>query len=116
MASREGSPNRNKQFLIKRLQEMYGKDFDVIINACENAIRMNEIANEARKALESGDLELDMRIQLVANEFNQRKECVNAWDKIAQYVTPKLKAMEIDGDITHKPHEMWLDIINGSDE
>ena len=80
MASREGSPNKNKQFLLKRLQDMYGADFDPIIKAAENAVRMQELA-------ETSD-----------DEFACRKECVTAWDKIAQYVTPKLKAIEVSGN------------------
>ena len=41
------------------------------------------------------------------------KECVNAWDKIAHYVTPKLKAVEVSGDLQLKPHEDWLDLLDG---
>ena len=94
MPSRQGSPNKNKAFLLDRLKKMYGDDFDPIINACENAIRMSEMANDGGE-----------------EEFNMRKECVNAWDKIAHYVTPKLKAVDITGDLQIKPHEDWLDIL-----
>ena len=95
MASREGSPNKNKQFLLNRLKDMYGEDFDPIINACDNAIKMSELANKG------GD-----------DEFTMRKECVSAWDKIAQYVTPKLKAVEMSGELQLKPHEDWLDLLD----
>jgi len=93
---RTGSPNKNKTFLLDRLKAMYGDDFDPIINACENAIRMSDMAKAGGE-----------------EEFMMRKECVNAWDKIAHYVTPKLKAVEVSGELQHKPHEDWLDLLDG---
>lgn len=100
MPSRAGSPNKNKDFLVARLKDMYGDDFDPIIKACDNAIRMQSIADES-KSIVSDD------------EFNQRKECVNAWDKVAQYTTPKLKAVEVSGEIQHRPHEEWFELLDG---
>lgn len=107
MASRKGSPNRNKDFLLKRLQDMYGDDFDPIINACDNAIRMQDIATMA--VAKEGE---EVTAELMVGEFSMRKECVVAWDKIAQYVTPKLKAVEVDGSLQLKPHEDWLDLLD----
>lgn len=98
MPSRKGSPNKNKDFLVARLKDMYGDDFDPIIKACDNAIRMQSIADES-ESVSSED------------EFNQRKECVTAWDKVAQYTTPKLKAVEVSGEIQHRPHEEWFDLL-----
>jgi hypothetical protein len=83
--------NRNKKFLIDRLEKMYGKDFDPIMRAAANAVRMEEIAQVA-----------------VDDEFNCRKECVAAWDKIAKYVTPTLKAVEVQGVVAAVSHEEWL--------
>ncbi len=40
MASRLGSPNKNKQFLLKKLQDMYGKEFDPIMKMAEIAASM----------------------------------------------------------------------------
>ena len=45
MPSRLGSPNRNKKFLLNRLQDMYGQDFHPIMKMAENAIRLHEIAS-----------------------------------------------------------------------
>ena len=45
MPSRLGSPNKNKKFLLNRLQDMYGKDFHPIMKMAENAIRLHEIAS-----------------------------------------------------------------------
>lgn len=97
MASRAGSPNKNKQFLLKRLQDMFGEDFDPVISAAQNAIRMQEIASDASDPID---------------EFNQRKECVNAWDKIAQYVTPKLKSVELSGN---EGEPLSIQIVNYKD-
>ena len=65
MASRLGSPNKNKQFLLKKLHDMYGKEFDPIMKMAEIAASMGtpEDINDA-----------------------QKKQAVDAWEKIAQYV------------------------------
>ena len=83
MARPLGGSNRNSRFLLTKLKEMYGKDFEPIIKSAENAVRMQEIADDNL----GGD-----------DEFNQRKECVSAWEKVAQYVSPKLKAIEVTGE------------------
>ena len=82
MASREGSPNKNKAFLLKRLQDMYGADFHPIMNMAKNA-------NDFQKAIDM--LDEDEKIKAIP-------EANKLWEGIAQYVEPKLKAVEISGD------------------
>lgn len=94
MASRVGAPNKNKQFLVSRLKDMFGEDFDPIIKAAQNAVRMQDIADTAQDS--KGDSEEEILFRL--KEFELRKECVNSWDKIAKYVTPQLKAIEVTGE------------------
>jgi len=79
MARPEGSSNKNKAFLMNRLQAMYGEDFHPIMNMAENAVKLQKAADEAPEA-------------------NNFKAAIDGWDKIAQYVEPKLKAIEISGD------------------
>ena len=76
MPSRKGSPNRNKKFLLTRLQDMYGDEFRPIMRMAEQATRLHEIAQNG----ETGDI----------------KASIDAWDKIAAYTEPKLKATEVD--------------------
>lgn len=92
MPSRAGSLNKNTKFLTNKLKEMYGKDFDPIIRAAENAVRMQQIADQSTD-----------------DEFMQRKECVNAWEKIGQYCSPKLKAIEVSGEVATMTHEQWIE-------
>lgn len=77
MASRKGSPNKNKTFLLKRLQDMYGDDFHPIMKMAEQAVRMHNIAS-------------------ASEDTNDIKASVEAWNKIAEYTEPKLKAVEVD--------------------
>jgi hypothetical protein len=79
MPSRKGSPNKNKAFLLKRLQDMYGDDFDPIIRMSDHAIKMSAIASED-------------------GSMDNHKTALDGWDKVAQYVQPKLKAVEVSGD------------------
>ena len=77
MASRKGIPNKNKQFLLNRLQDMFGEDFDPVLRMAQTAVKMSEIAE-------------------MSKDIEDYKDCVTAWDKIAKYTTPALKAVEVD--------------------
>ena len=71
-------PNKNKKFLLNRLQDMYGEDFHPIMRMAENAVELQKIAN----------LEQDPTVY---------KSALDGWEKVAQYVEPKLKAVEVTG-------------------
>jgi len=75
MPSRKGSPNKNKHGLEARLRIQYGKDFDVVME-------MAAILMERGK---DGEY-----VQDQAKRFDM---C----DKIAKYVRPQLKAIELSG-------------------
>ena len=71
-----GVPNKNKAFLLNRLKDMYGSDFHPIMKMAENAVRLHAIAEQ--------------------DDVAAIKASIDAWDKIAQYTEPKLKATEVD--------------------
>ena len=73
MARPLGSRTKNKQFLTKRLQEMYGEDFNAVIKMSECAIELHKIAT-------------------VSKEGDDWKKAIDGWDKVAQYIEPKLTA------------------------
>lgn len=106
MAGRpKGSLSRNKAFLLKRLQEQYGKDFHPIMRMAENAAKMQKIADnmvETIEAVEEGektDITPQEYIAMLANRGKTLTGAIDAWDKIAQYTEPKLKAMEVTHDL-----------------
>lgn len=84
MASREGSPNKNKAFLMKRLQDMYGEGFHPIMSMAKNAREFQEL-------VDSKSIEPELRGQSLI-------EANKLWEGIAQYVEPKLKAVEVSGN------------------
>ena len=94
MARPKNALNKSKDFLANRLKAMYGDDFDPIMRMAEQAVRIHE-----KTSAES--------------DINDLKISIEAWDKIAQYTTPKLKALELSGEVQHKPHEDWLDLLDG---
>ena len=51
MPSRAGSPNKNKAFLLNRLQDMYGDDFHPIMRMAENAALLHEQARNTLSML-----------------------------------------------------------------
>ena len=76
MASRLGCPNKNKRFLLNRLQGIYGEDFHPILRMAENATILHKIAAETKSV-------------------NDLKLSIDAWDKVARYTEPKLKAVDL---------------------
>ena len=87
MPSRAGSPNRNKAFLMDRLKDIYGEDFHPIMRMAENAVTLHD---QARGTMDTNDL----------------KSSIDAWDKIAQYTEPKLKASEVNLNAVVKATEV----------
>jgi hypothetical protein len=96
MARTKGSVNKNKDFLMKRLQDMYGEDFDPILMAAKNAYEMNNLAQLELTEEQMAEMDGVDLVRVTEAVFNRKKECVTAFDRIAQYVQPKLKAVEID--------------------
>ena len=98
MASRAGSPNRSKHSLLARLKEQYGKDFDPVMRMAKNAH--------------------EIEVLLGANPDptpDDHVVAINAWDKIAKYTTPQLKAVEVSGTLGVREitQEEWLDTLEG---
>ena len=79
MPSRKGSPNRNKKFLMSRLQDMYGDQFHPLMKLAENAHKLDQMVQENP-------------------DVATIKASVTAWDLLAQYTEPKLKAVEISNE------------------
>ena len=98
-----GGSNRNKQFLQNRLKKMFGEDFDPIIKAAESAVEMQKMVD--------GDLQDESPLVI----FNAHKECAATWEKVGQYIQPKLKAVEVTADVEVRPHEDWLNMLEGFD-
>lgn len=76
MPSRAGSQNKNRQFLMNRMKDMLGDDFDPVVNMAKNAAKIQEIAD-------------------VEGSIENYSDALSAWDKVAPYVAAKLKAVEI---------------------
>lgn len=85
MASREGSPNKNKAFLLNRLQDMYGEEFHPIMTMAKNAAEFQKLIDARVKDPDARGADL-----IDANKL---------WEGIAQYVEPKLKAVEMNHGI-----------------
>ena len=112
MPSREGSPNKNKLFLMKRLQDMYGEDFHPIMKMAQNCVTLQKIAYEHKDGgVSVGD-------SGVVDASVAAKNANDAWEKVAQYVEPKLKATEFTGNngnpIEHD-HLWQVEFLNAED-
>ena len=67
--------DKNKRFLLNRLQDMYGKDFHPIMKTAENAMTLHELASKTKA-------------------MNDLSRSIDVWDRIAKYTEPKSKAMD----------------------
>ena len=74
-----GAANKNKQYLLNRLKDMYGDDFDPVMKMASQAVKLDSLADDDPS---------------VGNQ----KESIAAWGRIAEFVTPKLKATELTTD------------------
>ena len=72
----QGKRNRNKEYLMARLKDMYGEDFNPIMKMAGNAVEMQKLVDEE-------------------NTIETRERAITAWDKIAKYTQPQLKAIEV---------------------
>ena len=75
MARPKGALGKNKAFLLNRLKSIYGDSFDPIMKAAEQAHTLDQLAQQD---------------PTVANQ----RDSIASWLKIAEYVAPKLKAIE----------------------
>lgn len=100
MARPQGSQNKNKSFLLKRLQEMYGKDFHPIIKLAQNCVELqgNIELMEIPELPEDPDTdEVEAVVTARLARVSAIKTANAEWSRIAEYTEPKLKATELSG-------------------
>lgn len=110
----KNSEDKNRKFLLNRLKDMYGDDFDPIMKAAENAVEMQNMATIELTTDQLEEMSSQDMIRVTDSVFARRKECVAAWDRIAQYITPKLKAIEHSGGVEVSAHEAWLEALTSA--
>jgi hypothetical protein len=87
---------KNKQFLLNRLQDMYGDDFHPIMKMAQNCKTLQDIADEHAQGLVSVDSETGAMIDASTTAIAANQ----AWKEIAPYTEPKLtaKTVEVSGE------------------
>lgn len=101
--SRKGTINKNKQFLLSRLQDMYGDDFHPIMRIAENCHVVQKAADDiVVPALpEKPDADdIKERQENVDRMITALKGANYEWSRLAEYTEPKLKAIEINLEAT----------------
>ena len=96
----KGTPNRNNAFLMRKLKDMFGKDFDPILKAAEMAVNIHAVAESTR-------------------DMADMKASVDAWDKVAQYVTPRLKAVDVQdssGKAARQIRDVQINIVSAASD
>lgn len=83
MARDAGIPNKNKRGMKQRLRDAFGDDFDVIMMMGKNCKQLFDMIPENPTTEDIGTI-IDANTQL---------------EKLAQYVEPKLKAIELSGNV-----------------
>jgi len=101
MPPRTGSPNKNKKFLLNKLQEMYGDDFHPIMKMAGNAKLLQDKVDSMMDSEGTIDVERDGLLFAEPKEKPEYENVVKAiqaanaeWSRVAEYTEPKLKAVE----------------------
>jgi len=89
-----GAANKNKQALLAALRAKYGEGFDPVMKMAEHAMNLSEASE-------------------LTEDPNDHKMALDGWDKVAVYVTPKLKAIEHSGgeDEDGLPQSIKIEIV-----
>ncbi len=87
--SRKGVPNKNKTFLLNRLKDIYGDDFSPVLKMAEQAQNLHELA-------------------LNSSQPTIIKASIEAWDKVASYVEPKVRPAQIEPEYDSFPTEIII--------
>ena len=119
----KGTPNKPKRALLVRLTEMYGEEFNPILQMAGNAVNVQMMTNEAvadykeKAPADIGKYEEDEIKKAASKVVVLSRESNDLWDKIAQYVTPKLKAIEMDSSVSGEVKGNWkVEFVNASVE
>lgn len=102
MGSRAGIPNKNKSFLLKRLQDMYGEDFHPIIKIAQNCVELQQNVDDIEIPEvneESSDEGKEKAVEAKKSKASAIRLANNEWSRIAEYTEPKLKSIDHTGDI-----------------
>lgn len=102
MSGKPGMTHKNKVFLLNKLREMYGDDFEPVMKMAGNAAFLQGIADKHQKDFKEDKAETSEDTQPKA--IAATKEANYEWDRIAKYTTPQLKAVEITGDVDVTNH------------
>jgi len=92
MSRAPGIPNKNKQRLLNAARAEYGDDFDPVMQMIKNASTMQLLTDGYVSALEE-----TASVDQISKVTDALKDVIEAWNKVAVYITPKLKAIEHTG-------------------
>lgn len=105
-----GSINKKRAAMLTLLQDQFGPDFNPIINMAQAAHRQHNVVMARTRMLEElvttgvvtndqGE-EIDIPAQAIVEmcKGSDLKDVVDGWDKVASYLHPKLKAVELSAD------------------
>lgn len=97
MASREGSKNKNKQFLLAKLKDMYGAQFDPIMRAAELADSLHRHLQESAATINAVTDPVEK-----AKMFHERSglicDAIDKWCKIGEFTNGKVSAITLSQD------------------
>lgn len=109
MPRNPGIPNKNKRGLKAQLKKAYGEDFDVIMMMADNCVTLHKIAQAHKEgAITAGEATAG-DVKLI-DATSSAKTANDALEKLAQYVEPKLKAIEVSGTIDQKHTVKIIDL------
>ena len=103
----------NKRRAKRQLKEIYGEQFDPLILMCSNAMRLQASVDELwsdegpeRLTDESEDNDGNTVVSRQVARHQATLDVIGVWDRCAQYLQPKLKAIEVTGEDRPEDEEL----------
>lgn len=97
MGDRTGSKNKNKAFLLKRLQDMYGPQFDPIMRAAALADNLHKQIEDSEQIIESIQDPIE-RVKMTSARNSLMCDAIDKWCKIAEFTNGKISAITLSQD------------------
>lgn len=92
----KGVMNRNQKFLWNKLRDMYGEDFDPVMRMAQSAVHIQKQGDIAVQNYEEKE---SPTIDDLAQLFNILANCMTAWEKVANFTSPKYRAIEFSTEL-----------------
>lgn len=108
MARPVGARDKNKKFLLAKLKDMYGDQFDPIMRAAALADNLHKQIEDSEKVIESIEDPTE-KLKMASARTSLMCDAIDKWCKIAEFTNGKISAITLSQDPENPLFEMSRD-------